>query len=81
MLRSNIDLQEVQVLSDEVRRTSQLRQLVASGVADLESVAQVLVNTLWTFPAINSLTTFTERKDSSFPSPFSSFINIYIKKN
>lgn len=69
------DFRSLQIMADELRRTSQLRMLVSSGIkfhplifillslnkssfsncvgiGDLESVAQVLVNSIWSFPEI-----------------------------
>jgi hypothetical protein len=45
-----IDLTSVQVLSDELRRTAQLRALVLRALGELESVAQLLVDSAWSFP-------------------------------
>ena len=47
---ANIDLTGVQVLSDELRRTAQLRALVLNGIGELETVAQLLVDSAWSFP-------------------------------
>jgi hypothetical protein len=45
-----IDLTSVQVLSDELRRTAQLRALVLRALGELESIAQLLVDSAWSFP-------------------------------
>jgi hypothetical protein len=50
-----IDFRSLQIIADELRRTSQLRLLIGRAVGEIESVAQVLVNSIWSFPEMQRL--------------------------